>query len=124
MARFTPRTTERERDVLCMVGHKRERVLGRVGRAVNAAARDFAREASQLENGGGREAAAERLVEQQFVCVVASVTCHKHALQKSCGAGVAERPSARAVNSAMVERCSTTANTYVAKELRETAFLI
>ena len=25
-----------------MVGHKRERVLGRVGRAVNAAARDFA----------------------------------------------------------------------------------
>ena len=45
-----------------MVGHKRERVLGRVGRAVNAAARDFAREAAQLENGGGREAAAERLV--------------------------------------------------------------
>ena len=43
-----------------MVGHKRERVLGRVGRAVNAAARDFAREAAQLENGGGREAAAER----------------------------------------------------------------
>ena len=42
-----------------------ERVLGRVGRAVNAAARDFAREAAQLENGGGREAAAERLVEQQ-----------------------------------------------------------
>ena len=40
-----------------MVGHKRERVLGRVGRAVNAAARDFAREAAQLENGGGREAA-------------------------------------------------------------------
>ena len=38
-----------------MVGHKRERVLGRVGRAVkNAAARDFAREAAQLENGGGR----------------------------------------------------------------------
>ena len=48
-----------------MVGHKRERVLGRVGRAVDAAARDFAREAAQLENGGGREAAAERLVEQQ-----------------------------------------------------------
>ena len=48
-----------------MVGHKRERVLGRVGCAVNAAARDFAREAAQLENGGGREAAAERLVEQQ-----------------------------------------------------------
>ena len=48
-----------------MVGHKRERVLGRVGRAVNAAARDFARKAAQLENGGGREAAAERLVEQQ-----------------------------------------------------------
>ena len=42
--------------------NKRERVLGRVGRAVNAAARDFAREAAQLENGGGREAAAERLV--------------------------------------------------------------
>jgi len=36
----------RERDALCMVGHKRERVLGRVGRAVNAAARDFAREAA------------------------------------------------------------------------------
>ena len=48
-----------------MVGHKRERVLGRVGRAVNAAARDLAREAAQLENGGGREAAAERLVKQQ-----------------------------------------------------------
>ena len=45
-----------------MVGHKRGRVLGRVGRAVNAAARDFARESAQLENGGGREAAAERLV--------------------------------------------------------------
>ena len=44
-----------------MVGHKRERVLGRVGRAVDAAARDFAREAAQLENGGGREAAAKRL---------------------------------------------------------------
>ena len=52
-----------------MVGHKRERRLGRVGRAVNAAARDFAREASQLENGGGREAAAERLVEQQVEVV-------------------------------------------------------
>ena len=47
--------------------------LGRVGRAVDAAARDLAREAAQLENGGGREAAAERLVEQQvevvFVCL-------------------------------------------------------
>ena len=52
-----------------MVGHKRERVLGRVGCAVNAAARDFAREAAQLENGGGREAAAERLVEQQVEVV-------------------------------------------------------
>ena len=52
-----------------MVGHKRERVLGRVGRAVNAAARDFAREAAQLENGGGREATAERLVEQQVEVV-------------------------------------------------------
>ena len=52
-----------------MVGHKRKRVLGRVGRAVDAAARGFAREAAQLENGGGREAAAERLVEQQVeVC--------------------------------------------------------
>ena len=69
MARFTPRTTDRERDALWMVGHKRERVLGRVGRAVNAAARDFAREAAQLENGGGREAAAERLVEQQVEVV-------------------------------------------------------
>ena len=59
----------RERDALCMVGHKRERVLGRVGRAVDAAARDFAREAAQLENGGGREAAAERLVEQQVEVV-------------------------------------------------------
>ena len=38
-------------------------------RAVNAAARDFAREAAQLENGGGREAAAERLVEQQVEVV-------------------------------------------------------
>ena len=37
--------------------------LGRVGRAVDAAARDLAREAAQLENSGGREAAAERLVE-------------------------------------------------------------
>ena len=54
-----------------MVGHKRERVLGRVGRAVNAVARDFAREAAQLENGGGREAAAERLVKQQVeVCLL------------------------------------------------------
>ena len=52
-----------------MVGHKRERVLGRVGRAVDAAARDFAREAAQLENGGGREAAAERLVEQEVEVV-------------------------------------------------------
>ena len=36
-----------------------QRVLGgvRVGRAVNAAARDLAREAAQLENSGGREAA-------------------------------------------------------------------
>merc|ERR1712009_39404 len=59
----------RERDALCMVGHKRERVLGRVGCAVNAAARDFACEAAQLENGGGREAAAERLVEQQVEVV-------------------------------------------------------
>ena len=68
MARFTPRTTERG-DALCMVGHKGERVLGRVGRAVDAAARDFAHEAAQLENGGGREAAAERLVEQQVEVV-------------------------------------------------------
>ena len=45
-----------------MVGHKRERVFGRVGRAVDAAARDLAREAAQLEDSGGREAAAERLV--------------------------------------------------------------
>ena len=54
-----------------MVGHKRERVLVRVGHAVNAAARDFAREAAQLvlENGGGREAAAERLVKQQVEVV-------------------------------------------------------
>ena len=40
--------------------------LGRVGRAVNAAARDFAREAAQLDNGGGREAAAERLVDKSL----------------------------------------------------------
>ena len=52
-----------------MVGQKRERVLGRVGRAVNAATRDFAREAAQLENGGGRDAAAERLVKQQVEVV-------------------------------------------------------
>ena len=39
--------------------------------------------------------------------ILAPITCHKHALQKSCGAGVAEPPAARAVNSAMVERCST-----------------
>ena len=52
------------------VGHKRERVLGRVGRAVNAAARDFARARRRsLKNGGGREAAAERLVEQQIEVV-------------------------------------------------------
>ena len=70
MARFTPRTTEREmRSAWTMVGHKRERVLGRVGRAVDAAARDLAREAAQLENGGGREAAAERLVKQQVEVV-------------------------------------------------------
>ena len=31
--------------------------------------RDFAREAAQLENSGGREAAAERLVEQQVEVV-------------------------------------------------------
>ena len=36
--------------------------------------------------------------------ILASITCHKHALQKSCGAGVAEPPSARAVNSAMLEQ--------------------
>ena len=40
-----------------------------MGLSVNAAARDFAREAAQLENGGGREAAAERLVEQQVEVV-------------------------------------------------------
>ena len=50
---------QRERDALCMVRHERERVLRRVGRAVDAAARSFAREAAQLENSGGREAAAE-----------------------------------------------------------------
>ena len=69
-----------------MVGHKRERVLGRVGRAVDAAARDFAREAAQLENGGGREAAAERLVEQQ-VEVVALDKCTPGAcssIQQGC----------------------------------------
>ena len=52
-----------------VVGHERERVLGRVGRAVNAVARDVAREAAQLENGCGREAAAERLVKQQVEVV-------------------------------------------------------
>ena len=55
-----------------MVGHKteRERVLvGRVGRAVDAAARAHPREAAQLEDSGGREAAAERLVEQQVEVV-------------------------------------------------------
>ena len=71
MARFTPRTTEREMRSAWWDIKKRERVLGRVGRAVNAAARDFAREAAQLENGGGREAAAERLVRKQQVEVVA-----------------------------------------------------
>ena len=35
----------------------------------DAAARSFAREAAQLENGGGREAAAERLVKQQVEVV-------------------------------------------------------
>ena len=35
----------------------------------DAAARDLAREAAQLENSGGREAAAERLVEQQVEVV-------------------------------------------------------
>ena len=70
MARFTPRTTKREMRSAWLVGHKRKRVLGRVGRAVvDAAARGFAREAAQLENGGGREAAAERLVEQQVEVV-------------------------------------------------------
>ena len=59
MARFTPRTN-RERDALCMVGHKRERVLGRVGRAVNAAARDSAREAAQLLSAPVRRTAGER----------------------------------------------------------------
>ena len=46
----------RERDALCMVRHERERVLRRVVRAVDAAARNFAREAAQLENSYGREA--------------------------------------------------------------------
>ena len=41
-----------------MVGHIQKRAT---------AACDFAREAAQLENGGGREAAAERLVEQQLL---------------------------------------------------------
>ena len=59
MARFTPRTTERE--MRSAWWDIRERVLGRVGRAIDAAARSFAREAAQLENGGGREAAAERV---------------------------------------------------------------
>ena len=49
-----------------MVRHERERVLRRVVRAVDAAARNFAREAAQLENGGGREAAAERLVDKSL----------------------------------------------------------
>ena len=40
----------------------------RVGRAANAAARDFAREVAQ-HDGGGREAAAERIVEQQVEVV-------------------------------------------------------
>ena len=49
---------------------QRERARRRPAvRAVDAAARDFAREAAQLENGGGREAAAERLVEQQVEVV-------------------------------------------------------
>ena len=62
MARFTPRTTEREmRSAWWDIKESEYLALGRVGRAVNAAARDFAREAAQLENGGGREAAAERL---------------------------------------------------------------
>ena len=47
MARFTPRTTERE--MRSAWWDIKERVLGRVGRAVDAAARDFAREAAQLE---------------------------------------------------------------------------
>ena len=38
-----------------MVGHKRERVLGRVGRAVNAAARDFARLFFTLTLVGGQK---------------------------------------------------------------------
>ena len=52
MARFTPRTTEREmRSALWDIKESEYLALGRVGRAVNAAARDFAREAAQLENG-------------------------------------------------------------------------
>ena len=47
----------------------------------HAAARDFAREAAQLENGGGREAAAERLVEQQ-VEVVESVLTRRECAMK------------------------------------------
>ena len=53
MARFTPRTTvNRERNALCMVGHKKDgaSTWASIGRAVNAAVRDFAREAAQLEN--------------------------------------------------------------------------
>ena len=46
----------RERDALCMVGHKRKRVLGRVGRAVDAAARGFAR----LSRVGAARVAAAR----------------------------------------------------------------
>ena len=52
---------EREREMRSAWWDIKESVLGRVGRAVDAAARDFAREVAQLENGGGREAAAERL---------------------------------------------------------------
>ena len=52
-----------------------ERELGREGRAVDAAARDLAREAAQLENGGGREAAAECLVEQQVEVVALDRYC-------------------------------------------------
>ena len=48
-------SNNRERDALCMVGHKRERVLGRVGRAVDAAARDFAREAASLRTAVGEK---------------------------------------------------------------------
>ena len=46
-----------------------------MARAVDAAARDFKREAAQLENGGGREAAAERLVEQQVEVVALDKDC-------------------------------------------------